>query len=128
MFLDVSVKTNIVNSTFIKNKALFDGAGIQWLKRKPYILNNYFSENDAIYGKEISSYPTRLILEIFELNGEEKILLYDSKKNPNQAIIKNINPGKNIPFILRFSLVDVYGEIIKSAVRLIIIVDQVYLN
>lgn len=126
--LDLSVKTNIINSTFIKNKARLNGGGIHWLMRKPDFLGNYFSENNAIYGKDISSYPTRLIFEIFEKNGEEMILLYSSKMNPIQAVLKNISPGKPIPFILRFSLVDVYGEIVKSAERFFLIFFKIYLN
>lgn len=114
IILDKSIKLFIYRSLFTKNEAI-SGGGIFWLKRIPFFQLVNFNENLADYGHNIASYPIRILFEVFEKHENEILQIYSSKNNQSEAFLKNLSPGNPLPLILRFSLVDIDGEIVKTA-------------
>jgi hypothetical protein len=86
-----------------------------WFNKLPLIEVVYFKKNIADYGNDIASKPSRILLEVLKKFENETRLIYSSKNNRFPAILDNISPGNTIPYILKFSLVDIYGEIVKTA-------------
>lgn len=109
----------IFNCKFNLNFAFFDGGAIKWIEIMPKISENRFINNDAIYGKDVASSPIRLKLNIYEIKENELHILYSSQENITKAILGNVNSGKPIPYILNFSLIDIYGESVTTVSRLV---------
>lgn len=109
----------IFNNSFLNNKAFIEGGAIKWNDEMPILLNNYFSNNSAIYGENIASFPIRIIAKLYnssDLNKEVASPQKDEVLWPNNYScysLPNISSGNNIPYILQFLLLDVYGRIVN---------------
>lgn len=61
-------------NNFTNNQAEIEGGAVKYISKRPRNLTeNYFSNNSAIYGKNLASYPIRL-----RLYNESKLFQYDS--------------------------------------------------
>ena len=99
---------------FDNNNGLKEGGAISWFGRSPNIEeNNIFVRNLAAYGANISSYPVKLGIEIFEKNGFKKI--YSFKFNSSIAKLGNISSGNILPYQIIVYILDVYGQIVGTA-------------
>ena len=52
---------SIVDCSFINNIAIQQGGAIYYNFRRPHILNTFYSNNTALYGPNIASYPVRIV-------------------------------------------------------------------
>ena len=98
------------------NLARKEGGAIKWIGNQPKIeRNNIYELNNAIYGLEIGSYPVRLELEIYvKSNSTSKTLIYTSLTSSSPGRLFNVTVGSEIQYILAFSVLDTYGQIVNS--------------
>lgn len=98
---------------FNNNHGLKEGGAISWLGKSPNIEdNNNFVNNLAEYGANISSYPVKLGIEIFEKDGFKKV--YSYKLNSSIAKLNNISSGNILPYQIVVYILDVYGQIVET--------------
>eukprot|EP00347_Sterkiella_histriomuscorum_P011401 403372598 len=75
--------SNLTDNSFTKSKALVSGGGIQYELNQPInLISQSYSENEAPYGKDYASYPTKL-----------KIL------NTDKEFLHSLASGQNIETI-----------------------------
>ena len=55
--------SKLENSNFTNNLAEMSGGAISYNFKRPLLINNMFVKNEAIYGQNIASFPTRIIRE-----------------------------------------------------------------
>ena len=112
---------NIRNNTFTNNEATVEGGAIKWNDEMPTFLDNIFSNNSAIYGKNIASFPIRMIVKLYNssdpndtiiLPQTDEILWKNNQYNVSINLV-NISSGNLIPYILQFEILDVYGKIVN---------------
>ncbi|CAG9312606.1 unnamed protein product [Blepharisma stoltei] len=102
---------NISSSTFNNNSASYKGGAISWDDSKPFFYNNYFENNSAQYGPDISSFPTMMIF----LNNETRNLQSKTISNNGSIItINNVASGQTNNPLLAFALVDDLYQIITT--------------
>ena len=68
--------------------------------------------NEAMYGPDISSYPIRIGVEIYEKNTSKQI--FSSKSNKSIPVLDNISSGNPIPYTLSIFILDVYDQIVTT--------------
>lgn len=72
--------------------------------------NNIFQNNDALYGRDIASYPIR---------NRIKLIINNSFVTASKSVIlENIASGSKIETKIQFELIDVYNNIVKTANKL----------
>ena len=96
----------ITNNIFDSNTAIKQGGAIKWTGSQPLIDNsNYFFNNNAIYGRNIATFPIRLNLIVY--NRTDYSNLFQTIDTP---AILNISSGNKLPYILSVGMIDVYGN------------------
>ena len=104
----------ILNSKFYQNKGEMEGGAISWFGNMPNIeKDNIFTNNEAIYGPDISSYAIRIGVDIYENTTSKKI--FSSKLNQSIPLLDNISSGNPIPYKLSIFIIDVYDQIVITA-------------
>ncbi|CAG9323996.1 unnamed protein product [Blepharisma stoltei] len=58
----VQISVSIKNSDFIDNSACLSGGAVQWYLSQPTISNLSFSNNSALYGDDLASFPLSLLV------------------------------------------------------------------
>lgn len=106
--------TYIRSSTFKLNIANKDGGAIKWKEKKPEIddSTNIYSENQAVFGPDIASYPIKMGLEIIEKSSNK--IVYSSKLSSNIAELLNISAGNAIQYRIVVKILDYYDNIVYS--------------
>ena len=99
------------NNIFNNNKAILEGGSIKWNQKMPKIdENNFFKNNNALYGSDIASYPIR---------NRIKLIINNSFRTAENSItLDNIASGSKIETRIQFELIDVYNNIVKTANKL----------
>lgn len=112
---------NIINNTFTNNEAKVEGGAIKWNDEMPIFIDNIFSNNSARYGKNIASFPIRMILKLYNSSASNNMIIFPQideilwQNNQSNVTITlaNISSGNLIPYILQFEILDVYGKIVN---------------
>ena len=112
------MKIQIIDNIFVNNSAEIEGGAIKWSDEMPYFLNNTYINNSAIYGKNIASFPIRIILNVYNKTSQNKVNLSRIEAilwsiNRTNIPLSDISSGNSIPYILQFELLDVYGKIVN---------------
>lgn len=90
----------IEDNRFINNSALKDGGAIKYDSYPPVLTNNTYTNNQAVYGTNVASYPVK----IMKLNGtrlEEFTSVTDAPS------------GEALEYSVHLAIVDVDGVISK---------------
>lgn len=107
------ISTEITLSKFYKNKGEKEGGAVSWLGKNPFIDDQIlFKDNFAPYGSNISSFPVKLGVDIFEKNGSK---IYSSQINSTIAKLRNVSPGKSLPYRILVHILDHYDQIVTSS-------------
>lgn len=112
------MQIKVSENFFQENSAKIEGGAIKWSDEQPLIINNTFLNNSALYGNDIASFPLRLILNVY-LRNQTKMIPEPNKNEvlkQNSSVnlkLGNISSGNEIPYILQFLVVDVYGKIVN---------------
>lgn len=105
--------TLVRNNKFMTNIAKIEGGAIKWSENKPIIEeDNVFINNSAIYGKDIASYPIRMIVEFYNKTNSDKDVSATKFTN-NNLVLENIVTGVEIPYDLTIKIVDSYNKIVN---------------
>lgn len=110
------MKITISENIFKNNFAEIEGGAIKWNDEKPFLLNNTFLNNYAIYGKDVASFPIRMMIKSYLSGEENKIFLPQTDEilwpfENNNIIFNNISTGNSIPYIFQIIYLDTYGKI-----------------
>lgn len=110
------MRIRISKNIFKNNYAEIEGGAIKWNDEKPELLNNTFLNNSAIYGKDVASFPIRIIVKSYLYREEKQIFLPKMDEvlwpfDNNSSIFNNISTGNSIPYILQIIYLDTYGKI-----------------
>lgn len=90
----------VSSSAFTNNSAEVKGGSIAWLAVKPQLTHLTFAGNSAMYGPDIGSYPTQIVL--------------NSVSGRSLSRISDFPPGQQTPVTLSASILDHYGQIITT--------------
>ena len=103
----------IHSSYIIENKAEVMGGGIAWFGKIPQISeNNKYYKNFAMYGPDISSYPIKLGVDIYDKSSS--VLIYSSINNSIMGKIMNVSSGKPLQYYIIIYVLDYYDCPVKS--------------
>eukprot|EP00347_Sterkiella_histriomuscorum_P001164 403373081 len=92
------MNSNLTDNSFTKSKALVSGGGIQYELNQPInLISQSYSENEASYGKDYASYPTKL-----------KIL------NTDKEFLHSLVSGQNIENYILIGLFDQNDQLISK--------------
>lgn len=100
------------NNFFIKNKGFLEGGAIKWTFIEPNFLHdNYYQENEAIYGKNIATLPIRMNINIIS-HDKNKTILENFQKDNTEKIpfLYNLLSTYQMNFTLGLEMTDIYGE------------------
>ncbi|CAG9324280.1 unnamed protein product [Blepharisma stoltei] len=107
-------KFDINSSVFIENFAEYNGGGISWDDQTPSLFNNTYKNNAAQYGKDIASYPIKLM----QVKADGSLAGFNSKRllsDPVSSLnLTEIAPGQRIKNQLQIALVDDLNHIIAT--------------
>ena len=101
----------------MNNSAYIEGGAIKWNNEEPLFFNNSFVNNSATYGSDVASFPTRIILKIY--NNSDNIAIPDKNEilwpqsNHEITILNNVSSGNTVQYTLQFILLDTYGKIVN---------------
>ena len=110
-FIDnVINEVSIENNNFIQNSAI-EGGAIKWIQSLPtHLENNTYQSNTAVYAPNVASFPLKLSLNIYNLNGN---IIFNNNLS-NIVNLPNMQSGGSIPYCLNFALLDYYNQIVRS--------------
>ena len=90
-----------------------EGGGISWFGKMPNIEKaNIFTNNEAVYGPDISSYAIRIGVDIY--NKDTSKQMFSSKFNTSIPLLDNISSGNPIPYKLSIFILDVYNQVVAT--------------
>lgn len=102
------------SNNFFSNNALLNGGGVKIKSKLPinddFISVNNFLHNNALYGKNIATYPTRIFISL--KNGTKQI--YSSVLRTKKNLHLKNPPGIAIPYTLDFKLIDHFDQIVNT--------------
>ena len=99
----------IYNSSFDSNKASLQGGAIKWDHYRPQLRDVTFTNNSALYGNDLASYPVSMVAvdqkgtPTRNLQGTEYPLIGQSTSAPGQPMEEPI----------RVALIDQYGSVVS---------------
>lgn len=97
---------------FENNVAEKEGGVLRWEEVLPRISsNNIYSNNVAVYGKNIASFPFRIEMQ-YSHYYQEKCLILPSKDCYYQY--RNLGSGVKTNISISFSIKDIYNNTIES--------------
>ena len=109
IFIDKTITlTTVYFNIFVNNLAYLEGGAIKWAHSIPIFSNNTYSNNTAIYGSNIASFPSKIAL-IVHLKED---IIFNSSKDPKPMVFPNISSGVEIPYTVEFLMMDYYDEIV----------------
>ncbi|CAG9324278.1 unnamed protein product [Blepharisma stoltei] len=107
-------KFDINSGVFIENFAEYNGGGISWDDQTPSLFNNTYQNNAAQYGKDIASFPIKLM----QVKADGSLADFNSKRSLSDPVsslnLTEIAPGQNIKNQLQIALVDDLNYIIAT--------------
>ena len=115
----MTMKMNIFDNTFFNNTALKEGGAIKWNDEEPFLVNNVFWNNSAIYGENIACFPIRIIANLYNSSDPNVTIKFPQNDeilwstNSTNISLKHISSGNIIPYIIQFQILDVYGKIVN---------------
>lgn len=107
----------IKDCNFIRNKARLDGGAFKWYGKVPNFasLNNLYDKNDALYGVNNASFPTKLSLEIYnKTNKSDLKLIYSSFTSNKICIIPGVSVGNQIDYDIIVKILDIDDNVVSS--------------
>ena len=113
-----SIKNNnflFVSNLFLNNQANSEGGAIKWQGSMPYLKNNNFSNNVAVYGNDIATIPLKIRMKISLKNPK-----FDCDFSKDLSEIYNISnfycvsSGIALNYLLHFEILDVYSNIVNN--------------
>ncbi|CAG9319460.1 unnamed protein product [Blepharisma stoltei] len=98
-----------------ENSASLNGGGIYFDNEEPSLKNNIFKDNSAIYGKDVASYPVKLMVA----NEDGTLAENFNGRALSQIPISTFNltdvaSGQKSPKPLLIALVDTFNQIVSS--------------
>lgn len=96
---------------FVGNIAESEGGVIKWTGVEPYLENNTFFNNSAVYGDIIASFPYRIYMS--SSSYVKTICKMNSSERCYQTF-PNITSGSLLNFSLEFLLKDIYNQTCSS--------------
>jgi hypothetical protein len=90
----------IEDNRFINNTALQDGGAIKYNSYPPILNNNTFTNNQAVYGPNVASYPV-------------KIMRKDGSELVKFTSVDEVPSGEKLEHPIPLAIVDVDGVISK---------------
>lgn len=87
-----------------------DGGAIKWIYREPQIMNVFFLENDALYGKNIASVPIRMKITIFD---QKNNIYYNSTKSTFPEL-ENCVSGSILRYKIQIEFMDLNNIIVST--------------
>ena len=100
-------KFKIYNSSFNSNKASLQGGAIKWDHYRPQLKDVTFTNNSALYGNDLASYPTAII----QVGSNSSVL--QNTSYPVIGKVTNAPPGQAISESIQIGLYDQYGSLVK---------------
>jgi hypothetical protein len=111
----------IEENSFSDNRAYANGGALSWNDVMPKTNNNAYTNNQAVYGNDISSYPVNFTIEADSLKNkpnnyvEAMSLTYMTEMIPVLGIFDNIASGQVNPDLnFTIKLLDHYGNVVTT--------------
>lgn len=86
------------DNIFQNNIASYIGGSIYWTGKSPFIINNTNEDNQASYGNNIGSFPTKISV------------ITDDKRELNE--FKEIASGQLFPYQIKLGIYDAFSELV----------------